>query len=184
MGQAWMAAEGLGLPNRWRAAAVTALTGFQSAMTLRTAGMRWVGTSPLDTMARGNRMTRADALGGLRALAHDAEAAAGPGQGVGEEQEQGEAADDAGDAGVGPPADDQAGERDDEGAQGGTVIPAASRARTTVLARPPLVRTGAWRCRPSWLWWMGPETNGCRALAAARPASVRVTSSRAPPVCV
>jgi protein-S-isoprenylcysteine O-methyltransferase Ste14 len=27
-GQAWMVAEGLGLPNRWRAAAVTALTGF------------------------------------------------------------------------------------------------------------------------------------------------------------
>ena len=53
-----MVAEGLGLPRRWRAAAVTALTGFQSAMTLSTAGMRWVGTSPLETMARGNRMTR------------------------------------------------------------------------------------------------------------------------------
>src|SRR6185437_8277372 len=26
--------------------------------TRRTAGMRWVGTRPLDTMARGNRMTR------------------------------------------------------------------------------------------------------------------------------
>jgi hypothetical protein len=51
MGQAWMVAEGLGLPHRLRAAAVTALTGFQSAMTLSTAGMRWVGTSPLETMA-------------------------------------------------------------------------------------------------------------------------------------
>src|SRR6185437_7559549 len=58
MGQAWMVAEGLGLPHSWRAAVVTALTGFQSAMNLSTAGMRWVGTSALETMARGNRMTR------------------------------------------------------------------------------------------------------------------------------
>src|SRR5580692_5284952 len=58
MGQAWMVAEGLGLPHSCRAAEVTALTGFQSAMTRNTVGMRWVGTSALETIARGKRMTR------------------------------------------------------------------------------------------------------------------------------
>src|ERR1700735_1203573 len=58
MGQAWMPAGGLGFLNMSRAAAVTALTGFQLAMNLSTVGMRSVGTRALETMARGKRMTR------------------------------------------------------------------------------------------------------------------------------
>ena len=62
-----------------------------------------------------------------------------------------------------------------------TVIPAASRARTTVLARPPPLRTGARSRRPSWLKWTGSDANGSRAPEAAGLASVSVTSSLAPP---
>ena len=43
--QAWIDADGLGLSQSWRAAAVTALTGFQSAMACSQPGMCWVGTS-------------------------------------------------------------------------------------------------------------------------------------------
>src|ERR1022692_6378 len=57
MGQAWMLADGFGLAQRWRAAAVTALTGFQSAMRRMAAGMCSVGTSALETIARGKRIT-------------------------------------------------------------------------------------------------------------------------------
>ena len=100
---------GVGVADRWRAAAVTALTGFQSAMTRRTAGMRWAGDEPVGDDGQGEQDDEADARGRLGALAHDAEAAAGPGQGVGEEQEQAEAGEDRRDAGVGAPAGDQAG---------------------------------------------------------------------------
>jgi hypothetical protein len=58
MGQALIAAAGLGFPNSWRLAAVTALTGFQPAMTRSTCGTGWVGTSALETAASGNRITR------------------------------------------------------------------------------------------------------------------------------
>ncbi len=51
-------AEGFGFPKRLRAAAVTALTGFQSAMTRTTVGMRSVGTSALETNASGKRTIR------------------------------------------------------------------------------------------------------------------------------
>ena len=47
-------ADGFGLSNSCRAAAVTALTGFQSAIVRSTAGMCWVGTSALDTNDSGN----------------------------------------------------------------------------------------------------------------------------------
>src|ERR1700687_718885 len=53
IGQAWMAPEGLGLPHRSRAPAVTALTGFQSAMACSHPGMCCVGTMALDTKASG-----------------------------------------------------------------------------------------------------------------------------------
>src|SRR5277367_309842 len=54
IGQAGIDADGFGLSQSWRAAAVTALTGFQSAMACSQPGMCWVGTSALDTNARGN----------------------------------------------------------------------------------------------------------------------------------
>src|SRR5271155_5433048 len=58
IGQAWMLADGFGLENSSRAAAVTALTGFQSAIVFNAAGMCSVGTSALDTIASGNSTTR------------------------------------------------------------------------------------------------------------------------------
>ena len=56
IGQAWIEADGLGLPKRCRTAAVTALTGFHVAMACSHPGMLFVGTRAFDTMARGNRM--------------------------------------------------------------------------------------------------------------------------------
>src|SRR5450755_792664 len=53
MGQAWMAAEGFGLPQSWRAPAATALTGFQSATACSHPGMCCVGTRALETKASG-----------------------------------------------------------------------------------------------------------------------------------
>ena len=67
IGQSWMAADGFGLPKRSRAAAVTALTGFQSAMTRTTVGMRSVGTSALETNASGKRTIRPEPLAPTRA---------------------------------------------------------------------------------------------------------------------
>ena len=58
-----------GSPNRSRAAAVTALTGFQSATVRNTAGMCWVGTSALETKASGKRMTSPTPCAGLGSLA-------------------------------------------------------------------------------------------------------------------
>ena len=58
MGQAPMLPDGFGFPRRWRAAAVTALTGFQSAMVCNQVGMCWVGTMALETKASGNRTMR------------------------------------------------------------------------------------------------------------------------------
>ena len=58
MGQTWMAADGLGLPKSSRQADAMALTGFQLARVRIQAGMPAVGTRALDTMARGNRITR------------------------------------------------------------------------------------------------------------------------------
>ncbi len=52
-----MEADGFGFCQRVRAAEATALTGFQSAMVRSTGGIRWVGTSALETMARGKRIT-------------------------------------------------------------------------------------------------------------------------------
>ena len=52
MGHACTNAEGLGLPKSSRAAAVTALTGFQLATARRAAGMWAVGTSALETIAK------------------------------------------------------------------------------------------------------------------------------------
>src|SRR6476661_269497 len=77
------------------------------------------GDQPVGDDGQGKEDDQADALRRFGALAHDAEAAAAPGQGVAEEQEQGEPADDRADAGVGPPPDDEAGDGDDQGAQGG-----------------------------------------------------------------
>ena len=57
IGQAPIEADGLGLPNSSRAAAATALTGFQSAIVRNTSGIRWVGTRAFDTNASGNRIT-------------------------------------------------------------------------------------------------------------------------------
>ena len=54
IGQAWILADGFGLPHRSRAPAHTALTGFQSAMACIQPGMASVGTMALDTKARGN----------------------------------------------------------------------------------------------------------------------------------
>jgi hypothetical protein len=51
-----MVADGLGLPHRCRHAEVTALTGFQSAMSPNHAGMCWVGTMAFEMKARGNTM--------------------------------------------------------------------------------------------------------------------------------
>ena len=51
LGQARMVADGLGSAHRCRAAAVTALTGFQSAMARKTAGMCPVRTRALETNA-------------------------------------------------------------------------------------------------------------------------------------
>src|SRR5690348_8894382 len=77
------------------------------------------GDQPVGDDGKGKEDDQADALRRFGGLAHDAEAAAAPGQGVAEEQEQREPADDRADAGVGPPLDDEAGDGDDQGAQGG-----------------------------------------------------------------
>src|SRR5262245_62775779 len=58
IGQTPTAAEGFGLWKSSRAAAVTALTGFQSAIVRRTDGIRSVGTIALETIARGKTITR------------------------------------------------------------------------------------------------------------------------------
>src|SRR6185312_8475854 len=63
-----------------------------------------------------------------------------------------------------------------------TVTPAPSRARTTWVARPAPVRTGARRRRPSWLACTAPSANAASAPAADGSGSVSVTSRRAPPV--
>ena len=55
MGQALTAADGLGFPNIWRAAAVTALTGFQFAIACNQPGMPPVGTNELEMKANGNK---------------------------------------------------------------------------------------------------------------------------------
>src|ERR1700735_790956 len=54
IGQAWIDADGFGLSQSWRAPAVTALTGFQSAAACSQPSMCSVGTSALDTNARWN----------------------------------------------------------------------------------------------------------------------------------
>src|SRR5215470_9620063 len=54
IGQALIDADGFGLSQSWRAPAVTALTGFQSAAACSQPGMCWVGTIALDTNASGN----------------------------------------------------------------------------------------------------------------------------------
>src|ERR1700728_339109 len=56
IGHAETVLDGLGLPNRCRTAAVTALTGFQLAIAWSQPGIPAVGTSAFDTMARGNKM--------------------------------------------------------------------------------------------------------------------------------
>jgi AcrR family transcriptional regulator len=53
-----MVLDGFGLPNRVRHAAVTALTGFQSAMTRKIHGMPCVGTIEFDTKASGSTRER------------------------------------------------------------------------------------------------------------------------------
>ena len=93
IGQAWIVAEGFGLPKRWRAAAVTALTGFQSAMAAAS-GHSWVGTMAFETMASRKQNDQPDALRRLGAFGDDAEAGAAPRQGVAEEREDGEAGED------------------------------------------------------------------------------------------
>ena len=40
-------------------------------------------------------------------------------------------------------------------------MPASSSARTTVVANPSPLATGARRRRPSWLTWTAPATYGC-----------------------
>src|SRR5215469_16507492 len=55
MDQAELIADGFGLPHSSRHAAVTALTGFQSAMVRSQSGMPRVGTSALETNEMGNR---------------------------------------------------------------------------------------------------------------------------------
>ena len=55
MGQADTEADGLGFPNSCRAPAVTALTGFQSAIAWSQPGMCSVGTRALEMKASGNR---------------------------------------------------------------------------------------------------------------------------------
>ena len=55
MGHAWMVADGFGFPQRFRAPAVTALTGFQSAIACNHPGMCCVGTMAFETKASGNR---------------------------------------------------------------------------------------------------------------------------------
>ena len=62
MGQAWMLAEGLGLPHSWRAAAVTALTGFQSAMTLEYGRHVLGGDQCVGDEGQGEEDDEADAL--------------------------------------------------------------------------------------------------------------------------
>ena len=57
IGHTWMDADGFGLPNSVRAAAVTALTGFQLAIVCSHAGIPCVGTIALDTIASGKKMT-------------------------------------------------------------------------------------------------------------------------------
>src|SRR5262245_47811222 len=57
IGQAPLVADGLGLWKSRRAAAVTALTGFQSATVRTKAGMFPVGTTALEMKASGKRIT-------------------------------------------------------------------------------------------------------------------------------
>src|ERR1700723_3602449 len=54
MGQTWTVDDGLGLPKSTRHPAVTALTGFQSAMAWSHPGMWVVGTRAFEMKARGN----------------------------------------------------------------------------------------------------------------------------------
>src|SRR5664280_1452772 len=54
IGQAWIEAEGFGLPHRVLQAEATALTGFQLAIVASHAGIPWVGTKTLETKASGN----------------------------------------------------------------------------------------------------------------------------------
>ncbi len=54
MGHTWIRPDGFGLPQRFRAAAHTALTGFQSAMVCIQLGMWSVGTMALETNVKGN----------------------------------------------------------------------------------------------------------------------------------
>src|SRR3954452_8768488 len=56
IGHACNCADGFGLPNKGRTAAVTALTGFQFAIVCNHPGIPEVGTMALDTMASGKRM--------------------------------------------------------------------------------------------------------------------------------
>src|SRR6202034_1660870 len=58
IGQACTMAEGVGLPQRSRAPATTALTGFQFATACSHPGMCWVGTKALDTNVSGNKMMK------------------------------------------------------------------------------------------------------------------------------
>ena len=56
IGHAEIELDGFGLPKKCRAAAVTALTGFQFAMTWSQPGIPDVGTIAFETMASGNKM--------------------------------------------------------------------------------------------------------------------------------
>ena len=53
IGQAWIEADGFGLPHSSRHAEATALTGFQLAMVCSQAGIPCVGTKTLETNASG-----------------------------------------------------------------------------------------------------------------------------------
>src|SRR5580658_146121 len=68
MGHTCTVDAGLGLPNRWRHEAATALRGFQLAMVRNHAGMPWVGTNALETKDRGRNTMNpiAWAASGLR----------------------------------------------------------------------------------------------------------------------
>lgn len=59
IGHIGMDDAGFGFPNKFRQAAVTALTGFQSAIARSHAGcIPWVGTNALEMAAIGNVMMR------------------------------------------------------------------------------------------------------------------------------
>ena len=87
-------ADGFGLPQRSRAPATTALTGFQFAMTCSHPGMCWVGTNALDTNVSGNSTMKPNEPADSGLLEFSPTQADDPRHRVGEEQQQAEPADD------------------------------------------------------------------------------------------